>query len=95
MFYLRFSPSLFDDFTEGRHKVRAVITDHHMFPRARFPELAKERWNIKRIPDKEHEAWHRVFNDKTPDEAVIHILKFWTPQEMRREILLKVLKEEQ
>jgi hypothetical protein len=62
-----------------------------MFPKSRFPEYAEKDWNIKRCTWKEHEAWHILFGNMTPQEAVMHILLNWTPANLRREIIEAII----
>jgi len=45
------------------------LTEHHLYPKARFPMYAHKEWNIKRVTRREHEAWHFLFGLQTPHEV--------------------------
>ena len=50
---------------------------HHLIPKSRGGSDDPD--NIRRISDKIHRAWHMVFGNMTPDEAVDHIKDHWAP----------------
>ena len=45
------------------------LTEHHLYPKSRFPMYAHKEWNIKKVTRQEHEAWHFLFSLMTPQEA--------------------------
>lgn len=44
------------------------LTVHHLVPRSRGG--TNDSWNKKKIPNKIHEAWHRLFINRKPREIV-------------------------
>ena len=44
------------------------LTVHHLIPRSRGG--TSDSWNKKKIPNKIHEAWHRLFINRKPREVV-------------------------
>ena len=55
---------------------------HHLFPKSRCREFnlnADDQRNIIYLTTKEHEAWHLLFNNKTPEEIVFYIIANWFP----------------
>ena len=69
-----------------------TLTKHHMMPRTW--KGSSEFWNIMTCTTSEHRAWHTLFNSQSPHEAILEILRFWTPQELRQETLNAVIAEE-
>jgi hypothetical protein len=56
------------------------LTRHHLFGQSRFPQYAKEAWNIKRIPDCWHVAWHTIVRDRSPLAAIEMLYDIFVPQ---------------
>lgn len=52
-------------------------TKHHLLPRSRGG--GNEASNIKEVGEAQHRAWHLLFQNMTPYEAIKHILDEWTP----------------
>lgn len=55
------------------------LSDHHLIPRSRDGS-SNERWNIRRIRNKFHEAWHLLFSNCLPEEIIIRIVNDWSPR---------------
>lgn len=49
--------------------------EHHIWPTSR--KGADSKTNKKRVPSLLHFAWHILFNNKTPNEILVHIVKHW------------------
>jgi hypothetical protein len=55
-----------------------TLSDHHILPRSRGGQ--KER-NIKRVPKNQHQAYHTLFGNLTPDEVIQYLNEIWfTPR---------------
>ncbi|MFA6158997.1 MAG: hypothetical protein WC763_05260 [Candidatus Paceibacterota bacterium] len=52
---------------------------HHAFPRSRFPEYASEGWNIRSVRIRRHGAYHTLFENRTPCEAAMLLLREFGP----------------
>jgi len=48
-----------------------ALTDHHILPKSRGGQ--KTKGNIKRIPEKKHQAYHTLFSNLTPDEVIQYL----------------------
>ena len=45
-------------------------SEHHIFPKARFPQFKNCKWNIAHITQREHDAFNILFGGcVTPQEA--------------------------
>lgn len=62
-------------------------TRHHLIPRSRGG--LTERVNLARVDRYLHRAWHVIFSNMTPEEAMIHIAAFWAPTGYFTEISLR------
>ena len=51
-----------------------TLSDHHILPKSRGGQ--KER-NIKRVPEKKHQAYHLLFANLTPDEVIQYLQEVW------------------
>ncbi len=52
------------------------LTKHHIIPRSRGGDSSIK--NIAKIPHKEHDLYHQLFANKTPDEIVAYLNnEFW------------------
>jgi len=62
----------------GCKKPKLYKTRHHKIPRSRvvYPDFDG---NIIRISYETHKDWHKVFTNMTPFEAVLCVMKFWSP----------------
>lgn len=58
-----------------KRKQQNRLTDHHMQPRSRGG--SDEPGNIKRVPDKTHNAFHQVFENLTQEEAHQYLDEIW------------------
>ncbi|NUM25935.1 MAG: hypothetical protein HUU49_04985 [Candidatus Buchananbacteria bacterium] len=70
------------------------LTDHHMIPRSRLgPERRNTlgRRNIKRVQWQYHDAWHCLFLNMTPYEAVICIIERLAPPDYFSNVRLKAV----
>ena len=56
-------------------------TWHHLFPRSPFPQFSKELWNIKKLPDSWHAAWHQIVGARSPLAAIVMLYKIFGPPE--------------
>lgn len=58
------------------HKIK--YSDHHMIPRANddWTKFTSNKQNIERINDNTHVNHHRIFGSETPQQQLLHILKF-------------------
>ncbi len=52
-------------------------TDHHLIPRSRGGET--KPGNLMVVPERLHQAWHYIFRNMTPEEAMIYIAAQWAP----------------
>jgi len=50
------------------------IEEHHITPKSR---RGKRINNIKKVPSNFHSAYHTVFENLTPDEAVQYLKEVW------------------
>lgn len=51
-------------------------TDHHIIPRSRGGDSSRK--NICRVSRKEHELYHQIFSNKTPQEIIDYLVNtFW------------------
>jgi hypothetical protein len=56
-------------------------TDHHMTPTSRLTGVSRsDRSNIKVVIQKSHDHWHRIFENKTPFEAVVFLVEQMAPR---------------
>ncbi len=62
-------------------------TRHHRIPRVRG-EVVNQKWNILKVSRREHEAWHHVFGERTPLEAVMFIVEKLAPPKYFRRVVL-------
>jgi hypothetical protein len=52
------------------------ITRHHIIPRSRGGRTIED--NIAHVPNREHEAYHALFSNRTPDEILRYLVDdFW------------------
>ena len=52
------------------------LTRHHVIPRSRKGDSSYR--NIAKVPHKEHDLYHQLFANKTPDEIVAYLNRtFW------------------
>lgn len=47
-----------------------ALTEHHMYPKSRFPHLRNNKQNIKLVKRFIHLAFHRLFSNLSPPEIV-------------------------
>jgi len=53
-------------------------TKHHIIPQSRNKNLADEPKNIVIVSEKEHNAYHQLFENKTPLEILDYLVNtFW------------------
>ncbi len=60
------------------------MSRHHIIPISRRNRKRNKR--MVALPVNFHEAWHTVFQDLTPEEVLIYILKLQNLMENREEI---------
>lgn len=53
-------------------------SDHHMIPRANDDgtKFTSNKLNVERINDSMHVNYHRIFGSETPQQQLLHVLKF-------------------
>jgi len=64
-----------EDFSKSKHK-----NTHHIIPTSREgprKEWNEYYWEIKKHQEK-HQAWHQLFDNRLPSEAISRIRKKWT-----------------
>lgn len=61
----------------GRVPDHGMSTKHHMIPRSRGGETAER--NLLDIPEKLHQAWHYLFTNMRPEEAMVFIATHMSP----------------
>jgi len=67
------------------------LTVHHINPISKGGKRSKE--NEALVPRGLHEAYHRLFENKSPDEIVIYLVNnFWNNQEEWLWVALQKLK---
>lgn len=54
---------------------RGKITRHHIQPRSR--QGSNDKSNIRFVNKKKHEAYHTLFVNALPEEAVLLLIKEW------------------
>jgi hypothetical protein len=55
--------------------------NHHILPRSRRPDLALAETNIVEVFVKEHDLYHQLFYNMTPDEILDYLVNtFWGGQ---------------
>ena len=59
-----------------RRERNQVISIHHIIPTSRGGTDNPE--NLKSVCVLKHRAWHALFVNMTPEEAIEHIRKEWT-----------------
>ena len=60
----------------GKLQKRSRPSRHHVIPRSRGGNFSKE--NIVIIPRVDHELYHKLFGNMTPDEIIEHLkTKYW------------------
>jgi len=53
-------------------------TRHHVIPRSRMEKGQKIPNNIVKVPHDEHDKYHQLFQNKTPEEIMLYLVKtFW------------------
>lgn len=55
--------------------------NHHILPRSRCKELGIDpnfTGNVIRVKTGKHRAWHQLFGNKTPEEAIAAIEAEWS-----------------
>jgi len=53
-------------------------TKHHVLPQSRFPDLADKESNIVMVSEREHDSYHRLFENKLPIEILDYLVNtFW------------------
>jgi len=56
------------------------LTRHHIIPKSRGG--AGDPYNITLVTEREHEYYHALFGNRTPDEIKTYLRRtFWTPTE--------------
>ena len=51
---------------------------HHIFPRSRNPELKNAKWNQISIDRRQHDLYHQLFGNRTPQEIMDFLTEyFW------------------
>jgi hypothetical protein len=61
---------------------KSVLTNHHILPRSRGG--SDDKSNIARIVHKEHDLYHQLFGNKTPEEILDYLVNyFWLSQDKR------------
>lgn len=68
--------------------MKSRLSQHHMYPTSRFPNLKNEEWNIKVVSETEHQAWHTLFYNQTPAEVLWTVFCQWTPSCKKREVAI-------
>lgn len=54
------------------------ISKFHIYPKRRFPQLAKNSDNISLVRIEKHELYHKIFGLRTPEEIIKYLNKyFW------------------
>jgi len=62
--------------TKGAAKYRR--NQHHIFCQQRFPELRNEPWNIVDVNVIQHDRYHWLFKNRTPEEIIDYLVNyFW------------------
>ena len=57
-------------------RYKKKLTRHHICPRSRGG--SNSSYNIAKVPEREHDLYHRLFENKTPDEIMEYLNKtFW------------------
>ncbi len=60
----------------NKKKSQNALTDHHIIPSSKGGDDSD--FNIARVPNKKHELYHSLFENKTPQEIVRYLNeKFW------------------
>jgi len=63
-----------------RGKKKRHFSRHHIVPKSRHGGWEKS--NIAHLNTKEHQNYHTLFSNLTPDEIIIYLVKhFWNGQE--------------
>lgn len=52
-------------------------TQHHLIPRSRGGPTKRE--NLLEVPQRLHQAWHYLFGNMTPEQAMLYIASTWSP----------------
>jgi len=60
--------------------MRRNTNTHHFFPQSGFPRLRKQEWNMRVVDANKHAAWHYLVANRPPLEAVLFLLKTFTPE---------------
>lgn len=63
--------------SNGNGRAREM-TRHHIVPVSRLNGRTMGEENIAVLSRSQHEAYHTLFENKTPDEVIIHLVNhFW------------------
>ena len=65
---------------------RQPMTAHHLLPTSRGGTKRAE--NVKIVPAHVHEAWHLIFENRTPEECIQHIIDVWCPQDYITKVII-------
>jgi len=65
-----------------------LTTKHHVWPKSRGGSNDKK--NIYLVRDQKHRAYHLLFGNKTPPEAIRHLIKVWFKGQYCKEILKEI-----
>src|SRR5258705_9408029 len=66
---------------------RRDLPPHHLVPKSRGGK--SDPHNLRRIPRRLHQAWHRIFQNMTPEEVITHVVQYWTPPGYFEEVTLR------
>lgn len=70
------------------------LTRHHIIPTSRLNGMKLGEENIALIGGREHEAYHSLFGNMTPDEIIIHLVNhYWNREENWVWVALSRLKD--
>lgn len=59
---------------------KSVQTTHHILPRSRGG--SDDKSNLARVAHKEHDLYHRLFENMTPEEILSYLVNyFWKSQD--------------
>lgn len=59
---------------------KTVLTNHHILPRSKGG--SDDKGNIARVAHKQHDLYHQLFENKTPEEILDYLVNyFWKSQD--------------
>ncbi len=62
----------------SKHLSDSKITSHHIIPRSRIKKGQKIPNNIVKVSHLEHDRYHQLFGNKTPEEILLYLVQtFW------------------